>query len=170
MSKENNPPIKPEIIKANYALQDKVGSGPLDKEVVEKCQMVVDSNTIDFTPMATEFLENLQKAINHIKTSEKPTKNAINDITAPVMQLKANAAMFQYHLIGSLANVMLSFLEAVTEIDDDVIAIIQAHHHTLHAIVLQNIKGSGGENGKQLEGELKDACKRYFKRKMRAKK
>ena len=82
-----------------------------------------------------------------------------------VMQLKANAAVFRYTLIGNLANIMLGFLESVRTIDGDVIEIVAAHERTLSVIVIKKIEGDGGTNGKLLEEELQNACKRYLNKK-----
>ncbi len=153
---------QPRVIKANYMLQAKVGAGPLDEAIVERCQKVMDSNKVDFTPLAKEYLEELAKIIDQTKSRKLTRDEAVEKMTQPIMQLKANATTFKYTLIGNLANIMLSFLEAVKELDQDVIDIVVAHHKTLSAIVIKKMQGDGGENGKRMEKELKAACKRYF--------
>ena len=153
---------KARTIKANYILQAKVGSGPLDARRVEACQNVIDNNTVDFAPMAQQYLDQLKTAIDKAKTHDIDLQQAVNEMTRPVMELKANAALFRYDLIGNLASVMLSFLEAVKNLDATVIQIVEAHHQTLSAIIFKQMTGDGGAHGKQLEMELRDACKRYF--------
>ena len=113
--------VKPKVYKASQMLQAKVGTGPLDERVVEKCQEIIDNNEVDFAPLAMEYLDKLSEAVKGIKSGDLATKAAVHSLTAPVMQLKANAATFKYTLIGNLANVMLSFLEAIKELDDDAI-------------------------------------------------
>lgn len=155
-------PDKPKVIKAQKDLQEKVGTGKIDEAIVEKCQAVMDNNDIDFQPVAMEFLDKLTQAIKEAKKADINTQDSIGGLTAPVMQLKANAATFKYDLIGNLANVMLSFLENITELDKDAISIVEAHHKTLTAIVIKKMQGNGGAFGKQMEEELKSACQRYF--------
>ena len=165
MTIEMTDPKKPKVIKANYILQSKVGSGPLDERAVERSQEVMDNNDVDFSPLGLEFLAQLQEAIDKAKTEGLGTKQSIQAMTEPVMQLKANAATFRYTLIGNLANVMLSFLEAVKQVDDDVIQIVEAHHKTLNVIIVKKMQGDAGAAGKQMEDELRAACKRYFTKK-----
>lgn len=155
---------KPEarVIKANYVLQAKVGSGPLDAKTVSRCQAVMDNNTVDFSPLAKEILNKLKTAIDDAKNGKTDLEEAKQAMTQPVMELKANAKIFKYDLIGNLANVMLSFLEAIKTMDNHVIEIVNAHYKTLTAIIANKMSGDGGANGKKLEQELKDACKRYF--------
>ena len=160
MSDEDQPHIK--VHKADKSLQARIGTGPLDDRVVERCQDVMDSNDVDFAPLAMEYLNQLETAIEDAKNSDQSMKETLQSLTGPVMQLKANASTFKYDLIGNLANIMLSFLEAIQEMDDDAISIVAAHHQTLKAIVLKKMTGDGGPVGKQMEDELKGACKRYF--------
>lgn len=158
---------EPNVIKADMSLQARIGAGPLDEKVVERCEEVMEegSKTIDFAPVAQEFLDQLKDAIAKTRAGELTKDQAVTEMTTPVMQLKANSATFNYDLIGSLANVMLSFLEAIKEMDNTVLEIVAAHHTTLNAIVLKKMQGDGGEAGKQMEAELKAACKRYFTKK-----
>lgn len=153
---------KVKIIKANYMLQAKVGSGPLDQEAVKRSQEIMDNNDVDFLPLGLELLKQLKEAIEKSKAGALNTKQAVQAMTEPVMQLKANAATFRYTLISNLANVMLSFLEAIKQVDKDVIQIVEAHHTTLNMIVVKKMQGDAGAAGKQMENELRAACKRYF--------
>lgn len=156
---------QPRVIKANYVLQAKVGSGPLDEKKVEECQRVMDEADVDFVPMANEYLNKLEAAIIQVKNGELTGQDAKQAMTQPVMELKANASTFKYDLIGNMANIMLSFLETVKTLDKTVIEIVDVHHKTLKAILSNKMKGDGGASGKALEQELKDACKRYFQSK-----
>lgn len=158
-------PPNVKVIKADTLLQSKIGSGPLDAATVARCQDVIDSNNYDFAPLARDYLQTLRDAITEIRDNAISTEAAVQKLTEPVMQLKAHAAMFRYALIGNMANIMLSFLEAIKSVDEDVIQIIEAHHQTLTAIVAKKMEGDGGTYGRQLEDELKSACKRYFSKK-----
>lgn len=161
-------PEKPKVLKADKSLQEKIGTGKIDDNVIDKCQAVIDNNDVDFTPMAMEYLEKLAEAIKSAKTQATDKDKAIESFTEPVMQLKANAATFKYDLISNLANVMLSFLEGISELDEDAISIVEAHHKTLTAIVIKKMQGSGGAFGQQMENELKKACNRYFAKRKKA--
>lgn len=161
---------KPRTIKANHLLQAKVGSGDVAPEKVAKMQSVMDNNKTDYAPMANDHLDRLALAISRARqgTSESPGKNSgngmdlIDAMIEPVMQLKGNASMFNYPLVGNLANIMMNLLENIDTLDDTVIDIVDAHHKTLSVIVKNKMTGSGGDYGMQLESELSDACKRYF--------
>lgn len=156
---------KARIIKANYRLQHKVGSGPLDEKTVRASQQVIDTNTVEFEPLGLAILERLEAALVRSADSNAAVAQIKPQLTAPVMELKANAATFGYPLIGNLATIMLSFLESILRMDDDAVEIVRAHHKTLHMIIIRRIKGDGGAAGAQLIQELRQACERYYARK-----
>lgn len=153
---------EPRIVKANHLLQAKVGIGTIDEKKIRKSQKVMDSMTVDFEPMAQQYLAELAAAIESARTQDEQPLKKIQAMTEPVMQVKANAAMFGYVLVGVLANVMLNFLETLETVDEDVISIVDAHQKTLKLLVTNEMRGDGGEYGQQLQAELKDACRRYF--------
>lgn len=162
---------KPKTYKASLLLQNKVGIGPLDQKIVEKAQNAIDNNEVDFTPLGLQFLEKLTENLDKVE-KELGVGNIDEQkqlITRPVMELKANATIFHYSLIGNLANIMLSFLESINEIDKDAVSIVRAHHTTLNAIILKKMKGDGGKNGEIFMSELKQACARYYSKKKKEK-
>ena len=153
-----------QIIRASLELQQRIGIGPLDSGVVKRCQMVLDGNPTDFTPVARGFLFHLERAIGRADDETLPMQKRLDDLSKPVMELKANAKMFRYDLVTMLANIMLGFLESVSNLDKGAIEIVAAHHRTLAAIIDRKMTGDGGPAGAQLVQELKDACNRYFTR------
>lgn len=158
------PNQKHRVIKAGLALQLKIGNGPLNPDTLERCEHVMQQNDIDFAPLAAEYLKLLEIGIEEARAKKIPKEKALSALTVPVMQLKANAATFHYPLIGSLANIMLSFLESIEVIDEDALNIVQAHHTTLKAIVSKKMSGAGGASGIAMQEELQKACARYMSR------
>ncbi len=152
---------KVRIIKANYLLQAKIGTGDIDPNIIKQCQKILDDNDIDFSPLAREFLDNLKNTIQKTKTGEISQNDAIDNMTQSIMQLKANAPIFHYKLVGNLAKVMMGFLESLDIIDDDAIEIVEAHYLTLNTIIEKKMRGDGGEYGEKLKRELIGACERY---------
>ncbi len=153
------------IIKANRLLQAKVGSGNIDDERISKSQTIIETDSTDFAPMAREFLDQLEKALALVPNEPADVKKSIQPVIVEIMQIKANAAMFNYGLMGTLANIVLNFLENLDSWNQDAHDIVDAHLKTQRLIINNGMKGSGGEYGTQLTTELRDACSRYFARK-----
>lgn len=161
-----NESSKAKIIKAKRELQQKVGTGPLDPGKVAASQSVIENNQVDFAPHALEMLERLNGALARAKDGgSTPQTDLKQALTRPVMELKAHAAIFHYTLVGNLAGIMLHFLESIQTLDEDAIHIVRAHHDTLRLIIIKKMSGNGGPVGKQLEGELQNACNRYYSKK-----
>lgn len=161
MAQQTKSKFDVQITKADFSLQTKIGKGPLNPEVVKRCQAIIENNNVDFTPMATKFLNALKQATDNLASGESNAAKSMQDIRASVMELKANASIFHYGLVGNLANIMLQFLEDILKIDDNITQIINAHHTTLSLIIKKQMKGDGGKHGALLQKELTDACTRY---------
>lgn len=149
-------------IKANHVLQAKVGFGIIDEETLKQAQSVIDKNDFNFAPIASMFLGQLNDGLDIAKNESVTNRRSIERLINPVMQIKANARIFKYDLLGNLATIMLDFLEKLNELDSDVIEIVDAHHKTLSHIVTSEMKGGGGQIGTSLETELSGACTRYM--------
>ncbi len=158
----NDQDVETKIIKASYVLQSKVGSGPLDAQKVKDSQRVIETNMVDFVPLGLQFLDELETVLIDSQKTQMDAVELREKMTQSIMQLKANASMFKYDLIGNLANIMLSFLESLKEVDSDAYEIVGAHHKTLKAIIMKRMQGDGGAHGVAFQSELKDACRRYF--------
>lgn len=160
--KRVNPEGYAEIVKANHLLQAKVGMGPVSEEILARSQSLIEKNNINFAPIAKQFLKQFRDALDIAHAEKLTNRKSIERMIDPVMQIKANARIFKYGLLGDLSAIMLSFLEGMNELDADAMAIIDAHYATLSKIVNDEMHGDGGENGQSFEDELRAACRRYL--------
>lgn len=165
MTNESQGPLK----KVKYynppnVLRKKVGGGGIDPDRLQRAELYIQANDLDFTPIAVDMLARLEKAIADVKSGRITGKDTVRAIVGPVMELKANGGMFKYPLISEIADVVLNFLETVDELNGDGMEIIDVHQKTLQAIIVNRLKGSGGKEGTALTRELIDACNRYFKK------
>ena len=112
------------------------------------------------------FLEELERATNVAKEMKTTNKKIMDDIIYPIMQLKANARIFKYDLIGDLSHIILDFLESTHHLDPLTLQIIGAQHKTISHLVSNNMKGDCGKIGEALKTELQDACERYINSKV----
>lgn len=151
------------IHKANRMLQAKTGTGAVDAEVVKKAEAKVEEKKVDFEPMAQGFLDQMGKALAQAKESEVVHLADIKqDLTNAIMQLKANGTMFDYQLVSELADMLLSFIEAIPDLDNDVVDILDVNHKTLCLVVKSKMSGDGGQAGETLKTEIRGAVQRYL--------
>ncbi len=159
------PRRRAEFIKPPNTLKAKVGSGGLGEDILNKAQALLESNAVDFQPLAGMYLENLMRGIESARKNADERYGSEALIAAmlyPAMQLKANGGMFQYPLITRIADRLIQYLEVIIEPDLDALEIILAFHTTMRAVVSGKITGEGGRHGMELQTALNEACMRYF--------
>jgi hypothetical protein len=153
---------KARIITPPNQLKQKVGSGGLDQKILEKGDSFIKSNEFDFEPYARQFLKQLDEQIDYISKNDVTDDEAIDRLSKPIMELKANGGMFGYGLITEIADIVLNFMENIKSLNDDTYEILDAHQRTLNIIVQNKLTGSGGSYGQNLADELYKACERYY--------
>ena len=153
-------------IKANLDLQKKVGTGSIDEKKVERAQDVIKNNKVDFAPIAKPHLDELSKAIKASLGLKNPTneKEILESYMTPIMNIKANAATFNYSLISGLAGTVLTFLEDVKKYDKKVVQIVDLLYKTILLILARKMSGDGGGEGKALLGAFHDVCQKTMKK------
>ena len=153
-----------EMVVPPNRLKEKVGSGGFDEKAVVKAQDQIKNNTVDFQPIAAELMAQLTKAVANTMSGSIKGDTALREIMAPAMQLKAQGTMFHYPLVSEISNILVNFLETVTEVDADVIEIITAHKASITAALSGKIREQDrAKVGKELCSALLDTCERYAK-------
>lgn len=142
------------IIKGSNRLKRLVGNTTFDHETVKDAQNHIDTCGIDFTGEAKTYLDDLKKALKAAQKEDKDDAICIENIRYPVMNLKAQSAMFQYDLASSLAGIVLDLLEETHTLDQKLIHILVELHKSLSAIFKKQMIGAGGNLGKRLICEL----------------
>lgn len=153
-------------IKANLDLQKKVGTGSIDEKKVERAQEVIKNNKVDFAPIAKPHLDELSKAIKASLGLKNPQneKEILESYITPIMNIKANAATFNYSLISGLAGTVLTFLEDTKKYDKKVVQIVDLLYKTILLILARKMSGDGGMEGKALLGAFYDVCQKTMKK------
>lgn len=155
--------MPPNIIKA------KVGSGGLNDSILDRAQQLLESNTVDFSPLAEIYLKNMMQGIESakqelLKNEAITDESKISQILYPCVQLKANGGMFHFPLVTRAADRFVQFMEVVERVDMESLEIALAFHTAIRVIVASRIKGDGGTQGNALIEELNNACMRYFEK------
>lgn len=146
-------------------LKQKVGFGGIDPKLVQKAQKLIEEVKFDFAPYAQEFIKQIDKAHDELESKKKGERvEGIEHMIIPVMELKANAAMFNYKIMTDIARVLLYFLECLDDVNQDTMTVIDAHITSLKRVLSEKVKGNTGREGEALIVELDNACMRYFKK------
>ncbi|MDB2682677.1 hypothetical protein N9Z27_00315 [Alphaproteobacteria bacterium] len=160
------PRRRAEFITPPNLIKQKVGSGGLSDEIIDRAQALLESNTVDFLPLAEIYLNRM---MNGIEVARAPSphddvEEMISAMLYPAMQLKANGTMFHYPLITTMADKLIQFLEVIREPDKKAVEITLAFHTTMKMVVQGRIQGEGGAHGYGLVRALDEACQKYFEK------
>jgi hypothetical protein len=153
---------KTRYINPPNTLKQKVGSGGLPVKIMEEAQKAIDENEVDFAPYAERFLDELARITQDLDKGDISDAEALEQLAHPVMQLKANGAVFHYKLISNIADIVLLLIDNIDDINADARRIIGVHKNAIAIIVESRLSGDGGAEGKALAGELQNACMRYY--------
>ena len=153
---------KTRYINPPNTLKQKVGGGGLPPKVLEAGQKTLESNKTDFAPYAQTYLKKIKLILKNHDTGKITSREAIEQLSDPVMQLKANGGMFGYPLISEIADIVLLLLDNIEEINEDSLQIVRVHENAIHIIVASKLQGRGGREGSALVAELTKACKRFY--------
>ncbi|MFN3827199.1 MAG: hypothetical protein ACK4NR_06185 [Micavibrio sp.] len=149
-------------IEASRELQKKIGTGVVDEKKVAMAQAVIANNKVDFAPIAKPHLDLLGQAIRESAGLKNPPneKEILESYMTPIMNIKANAATFNYSLISGLAGTVLMFLETVGKYDRKVVQIVDLLYKTILLVLARKMAGDGGYEGKALITAFQEVCQK----------
>lgn len=155
---------KNKVIKIGTGLRQKTGGGTISETAILFAESVIRNNVVNFQEPGLLILSRLRSNIQRAQTDSHSLPATKDALVNAIMELKANAPMFKFELIGHLAAIVLSFLEHIETLDADAVSIVGAHEKTLTLIISKPIYGEGGALGAQLISELESACSRYYRK------
>lgn len=158
---------KGKLVKPENTLKKKVGNGGFNEVDLVKAQAGIDSNQIDFRPLASDLLKELDDVLAKIKAGEMADNEKLGHIMYPLMQLKSQGGLFQYPIVSRISHSTLDFLENIDGVDGDVLSIVIAYRKTMQAIIAMQMKGADTPAGNMLQIELENAFARYNKSKQK---
>ena len=152
-----------ELIYPPARLKEKVGSGGLDASIIAKAQQQLESNTIDFKPIGVHLVRTIDEILGEIKAGKLRGKAAVRKLLFPIMELKAQGAMFHYPLVTDISDKLVNLLETAAEINAEMLALVAGYNMATMGIFSKGLKGSGGPAGQELRAAMSQAYIRFHK-------
>ncbi|MBI1327938.1 MAG: hypothetical protein GC136_09885 [Alphaproteobacteria bacterium] len=161
-----NGPENVQFIEVENTLKDKVGTGGLSEDILNKAQALIENTAIDFKPMAEIYLQALQNALELSRTmgDDLDHEGLIKRMLNATMQLKANGGMFGFPLVTRISEKLVNFFEVIHHMNADSHEIIQAFMTTIRIVLIGDIRGDGGAKGVELMNALDNACARFLEK------
>lgn len=152
----------PRFYKADLALQQKIGTGPLDPTAVARMQDYLDSVQVDITPRLRELLNTLETAITQAAPVAYDRDAFLPGISRPLMEIKSESGMFHEMMVCRVSSFVLTFLEDVRKLDRDVLDIISAYVKVARMLLDLKIQDEKNPVGQSCLSEIRNATKRYY--------
>ena len=152
----------PRYFKADYELQNKVGTGTLDTAAVSKVQEYLDTIQTDVTPQLRDTLDLIESALATARSTTYGREEFLPAVTKPLMDVKALSGMFGQMMVCRVSAFVLTFVEDVRKLDSDVLDIVGGYLKVARTLIDLGIKEETNPHGQSFLAEIRNACKRYY--------
>lgn len=160
--KYSNRETFPRFFKADFTLQNKIGTGTLDAEAVAKVQQYLDGVDTDVSADIRDSLAKIQSGLSAARSVSYGREEFLPQVIKPLMDIKALSGTFHEMMICRVSSFVLTFLEDVRAFDNDVVDIIDAYIKVVKVLMELKIKDETNPNGQSFLSEIRNACKRYY--------
>ncbi len=152
----------PRYFKADFELQQKIGTGTLDAGAVAEVQKYLDSVQADITPELQGYLAQIDAALADARGMTYDREQFLPAITRPLMDMKSMSGMFHEMMVCRISSFMLTFIEDVRRLDNDMMEIMSAYVKVTRAVLDLKIREETNPYGQNFLAEIRSACKRYY--------
>ncbi len=147
----NRPDVQ--IIKPpNTLAKVKTGSGRVkpDGQAIQRAEAAIKKIGEDFPTWALCDLEELDKALAAARIDPDRQEEYIIQIFRRAMDLTGLGGSFGYDLISQVGDSLKKFTESRSEASPRDVEIIAAHINAMRMVMDQDIRGDGGEVGRDI--------------------
>ncbi|MBF0246659.1 MAG: Hpt domain-containing protein [Alphaproteobacteria bacterium] len=153
MSEDETKNVAPQVIKPPMTLQAKVekgGPGAVDLKALEKAESVIANLADEYLKWVQEDFLRLEKAFNVLKSGEGDVTQNLDNIFQIAHDMKGQGGSFGYDLMTAIGDQLCRLVEKMTKAGPREQEMIRVHIDAMRVIITKNLKGDGGNEGRQL--------------------
>lgn len=154
----------PHFFKASAELQQKIGTGSVDTATLQRMQSYLDAVKIDVIPLLRERLVTLDERIAAARTVSYEREEFLNSILRPLMDIKSISGMFHWPVVSRISGFVLTFVEDVRRLDDNVLDIVDAHNRSVRLLLDRGTPEGSESHGTAFLTEIRNATRRYYEK------
>lgn len=145
------------VLKASYALKQKVGDGGFSAQAVKTATERLESAVDMFPTIAASDLAAIEQALKVIQTGDL-SKPVLNKVYSACVELKSHGAMFKFPLVTMVADSLCVFLDAIKNVSMTIREVIALHLQTLKIAIAQGPRAITDKDKAELMSGLNKAC------------
>ncbi len=145
MQQENKPRMKV-----------KTGRGQVepDAQAVQCAEAAIEKIGDDYANWAQTDLDEMDKAVAAARKNPDQQEDYVMELCRRAMELKSQGGGFGYDLISQVGDSLKNFTESRSEANPRDVEIIAAHVDAMRVVMVEDIKGDGGEVGRAIVDSL----------------
>lgn len=138
------------------------GSGPASHAMLAKAEKAVETFSDSFAGRARQDLEALKAVISGVVPGAPDTRETLQRAYVHAHELRGQGGTSGYHMITRIAASLCRLLDSLDSVDDNHLAIIDAHIDALNDVLKRRAKGEGAPIDKQTMDGLEQVSEKYL--------
>ena len=151
---------KLEVINPPNALKEKVGTdkGAIDLAAIEKAEEAIASMADSYLDSVVDDLGNIDEAFAKLEAATGDRKEELMGVFQTALVLKGQGGSFGYDLMTTIGNELCRLIEKLDKAGPKEVEAIKLHIDSMKLVISNDIKGDGGDTGKEMLAGLQQVC------------
>ncbi len=152
---------KLEVINPPNVLKKKVGTdgmGAIDLEAIEKAEEAIASMADSYLDSVADDLRNIDEAFEKLEAATGDRKEELMGVFQTALILKGQGGSFGYDLMTTIGNELCRLIEKLDKAGPKEVEAIKLHIESMKLVIGNDIKGDGGDTGKEMLAGLQQVC------------
>ena len=153
MTDKEKPAAEVKIIRPPQTLQGKVekgGPGAVDMNALAKAEEVIANLAGDYMDWVREDLVRLEAAYDVLKAGAEDDLDNIDAVFQIAHDMKGQGGSFGYDLMTAIGDHLCRLLDGLPKAGARERGMIRVHIDAMRVVVTKELKGDGGDEGRQL--------------------
>ena len=142
-----------QVIRPPQTLQNKVdkgGPGAVDLDALAKAEDVIANLADDYLTWVQEDLARLEAAYAEMEKGEGDPKVLLDNVFQIAHDMKGQGGSFGYDLMTAIGDQLCRLVEKMDKVTPREIGMVRVHIDAMRVIIVKELKGDGGEEGRKL--------------------
>lgn len=151
----------PNVMQEKVSMFGGGGSGELPNKLLMEAELQLRREALEFHQWAQDYLAELSRLCQEALETDGPRKKQFDEINHLAHELRGQGGTFGYPLITNFGKMLYDITKQGRRDDDPAVEIVKAHVDAMREVFRLQIKGDGGDIGRQLLDTLKKAIAKF---------